>query len=337
MVASLTVLQMAQSTIQHQTLAKIDKFIWSCTMPSVLLYGDSHLTHLKKWYKLPNLPRIPYKPTSLDKKPLDSCTWCAVPGTRFDTIHDKVSGNDIPGHQEYLGDQWGDITVKNKIDPVYIICSLGGNDVSDFDTSLKKKLAEQQIALQNAARGFGDTSMADFDTVKFWNEKKEELHGHIDKVYERLGNTFPDAKIGHFGLLIRDEWCDASIRMAENLDWYIHNVKGVKILKINDFVNHSHLKRDGVHLNNKGFRLFMDQIFSSLLNSYLQKEMIRRRRQRQEEDRRLKALARERREACAKSASRRFSHQIQQGQRYQPYHPYSTYTAPPMYQGHQWY
>ncbi len=72
-----------------------------------------------------------------------------------------MCGNNIPAHQEFLGDQWGAITGENKIAPDYIVCSLGGNDVSEFDSSLKKKLNEQQIALRNAARGFGDSSMAD--------------------------------------------------------------------------------------------------------------------------------------------------------------------------------
>ena len=98
----------------HQSLSKINKFIWSNTMPVVLLCEDSHLTHLKSWYELPNDPQICYRPTSLDTKPLDSCTSCAVPGSRFDTIHKKVCGNDIPAHQEYKGDQWGDATGKTK-------------------------------------------------------------------------------------------------------------------------------------------------------------------------------------------------------------------------------
>ena len=296
---------------EHQTLSKIDKFIWSNTMPTVLLYGDSQLTHLKRWYQIPSVSRIPYRPTSLDTKPLDSCIWCAVPGTRFDTIHDKVCGIDIPANQDFLGDQWGAITGDNLINPAYRVCSLGGNDISEFDTAFKKKLHQQQIALRNAARGFGDTSMADFDAVEYWGKEKKTLHERIDIVYNRLGQTFPDAKIGHFAIMKRDVWCDAAIRMADNLDWYVHNKLGIKLLSINDLVNHTHLKRDGVHLN-KGFRLFMDQVFSSLLNSFLQNEMVKQRRKRQEEDRRLKALAQERR--------RLYGHQpIHHRMQYRPY------------------
>ena len=155
---SLTDVQMAlskSSSDEHQSLFKINKFIWGNTMPVVLLYGDSHLTHLRDWYELPNDPNIPYRPTSLDTKPLDSCTWCAVPGTRFDTIHDKVCGFGIPAHQEYKGDQWGEITGKvdgkPKLNPSYIIASLGGNDVSEFDGKLKKKYKQQMQNINNNA------------------------------------------------------------------------------------------------------------------------------------------------------------------------------------------
>ena len=284
---------------EHQSLSKINKFIWANTMPVVLLYGDSQLTHLKAWYEMPNDPQVAYRPTSLDIKPLDSCTWCAVPGTRFDTIHKKVCGNDIPAHQDYKGDQWGKITGtvagKTKLNPSYIIVSLGGNDVSDFDTNRKSKYAEQQLALRNSARGYGDTSMASFNSVKYWNDEKDAIRGHVKTVYQRLGVTFPDAKIGHLEIFMRNEWEFASRRMAENIDWYVHHELGIKLLKLNDMVDHTHFKIDGVHLNNKGFHLFMDQVFTSVLNSYLQGEMVRQRRKRQEEDRQLKALARERR------------------------------------------
>ena len=77
-----------------------------------------------------------------------------MPGTRFDNIHDKVTGNDIPAGQDFLGDQWGEITGENKINPVYIICSLGGNDVSDFDTSLKEKLNTTTNSLAQCSNRF---------------------------------------------------------------------------------------------------------------------------------------------------------------------------------------
>ena len=179
--------------------------------------------------------------------------------------------------------------------------------------------------------------MADFDTVKFWNEQKEELHGHIDTVYRRLGDTFPDAKIGHFGILIRDEWGDASIRMAENIDWYVHNKLSIKLLNLNDFVDNTHFKRDRVHLNNKGFRLFMDQIFSSLLNSFLQKEMVRQRRKRQEDDRRLKDLARERHASQQNHAGRHSTHQPYQRYPQSSYHYQDSYCyQTPYHAQYQW-
>ena len=54
--------------------------IWSYPMPTIILYGDSHITHLQEWINISILSKVDYKPTPLDKRAVKEAHFCAVGG-----------------------------------------------------------------------------------------------------------------------------------------------------------------------------------------------------------------------------------------------------------------
>ncbi len=87
------------------TLEKILTFIRSKEMPKLLLYGDSHITRLEDWLKKTVVLTDNYGPKPLDHKALKNVEFCAVGGTKFDTIHSKVCGINVPIYQRRRGNQ----------------------------------------------------------------------------------------------------------------------------------------------------------------------------------------------------------------------------------------
>ena len=263
-------------------------------MPTVLAYGDSHLTQLDDWYHLPITSDIWFSPTALDKKPLGSTYFCAVPGTRFDTVHRKVCGFDIPDHQVYKADQWFYYTQNIKLKPDYILCSLGGNDCDKFDSDLNRKLFEQDQAARHPC--FANIDKINFDKFVYWEKRKKQKHDQMYEVFDRLKSAFPSSKLVYFGLLRRPWWGVGTNKLADNMEWYVHDQLGIKIIHINDYINHLDMMSDDTHLSNRGYRLFMDQVYSRIRNSHLQPIMIAEKAKRREMDRMFKELAQQRRE-----------------------------------------
>ena len=81
------------------TLEKIKNSILQYKMPKLLLYGDSHITRLEDWIKKPFVATDMYGPKLLDQKAMKNIEFCAVGGTKFDTIHSKVCGINVPTYQ----------------------------------------------------------------------------------------------------------------------------------------------------------------------------------------------------------------------------------------------
>ena len=68
------------------------------SMPKMLLYGDSHIVRLEEWIKQPYVKSNIFDPTPLDHIALSNIEVCAVGGTRFDSVHEKVCGVGVPKH-----------------------------------------------------------------------------------------------------------------------------------------------------------------------------------------------------------------------------------------------
>ena len=94
-------------------------------MPTVLMYGDSHITHLEEWSQIPPEQHVFFGPTPLDTRVLTNAYYCAVGGSRFDTVHDRVCGINVPSHQKPRGNQWYYITEELNLKPDTVLISLG--------------------------------------------------------------------------------------------------------------------------------------------------------------------------------------------------------------------
>ena len=92
-------------------------------------------------------------PTELDDKILKASTYCAVGGSMFDTVHDRVRGIKVPDTQTYQGNQWAHIVDVLKLKPDTVVISLGGNDCSKSDSRLKAHLEKQAAAQTKPTKG----------------------------------------------------------------------------------------------------------------------------------------------------------------------------------------
>ena len=112
--------------------------------------------------------------------------------------------------------------------------------------------------------------------MRFWTVEKEweleilDLYEAIDDVLGRLKTTFPDARIMVLGLTPRSWWCNETIQMARNLDWWIKAGHNLKLIHLAGLIRPEiHLKDDGVHLTRAGYRLFMDKVVTRIYQVFL--------------------------------------------------------------------
>ena len=75
--------------------------------------------------------------------------------------------------------------------------------------------------------------------------------------------------------IVRRAWWGESARMcAQNIEWWFKQKLGFKVIQIAGFVNPAcHLCNDEVHLNYLGNRLYMDKVFSRVIQVWMAKEM----------------------------------------------------------------
>ena len=203
-------------------------------MPKVLLYGDSMITHLETWAKLSknNKENKPLKnkkfklklispPTDLDDKALSKSQYCAVGGSRFDTVHDRVRGIKVPDTQPDRGNQWAHITEVIKFKPDVIVISCGGNDCSRSDSRLKDHLNRQALANKRPTKC--NISSLNVHPVPFMQLEESDILDEMKTVIARLRDTFPSARLIFAGILCRRGWLDVTCEMAANLNAYAEN------------------------------------------------------------------------------------------------------------------
>ena len=71
--------------------------------PTILYYGDSHLTRFKCWI---NTDEEFGGPKELDREVLQHRHFCAVGGSTFKNVHDRVRNINVPPTQPYRGNLW---------------------------------------------------------------------------------------------------------------------------------------------------------------------------------------------------------------------------------------
>ncbi len=251
---SLTILQMS---VQHNSIRQIRRTLWPHDMPIIVMYGDSHITHLEAWMGIHVLAKVKGKPTSMDRKAMSNAYYCAVGGLRFDTVHKRVQGIEVPEHQVKCGNQWQHITKKLKLDPNATVVSCGGNDCSRFDGKVKRRL-------QNVN---GDT--VELET-KMVSDEFKVVKKEIDKVFGRLKSAFEHARIVFVGVWYRPGWHSATKKLADEINSYIDAEVAHKVVYMGRFLGASSFMSDDVHLTHEGYRVFMDQVITSCVNAHLQ-------------------------------------------------------------------
>ena len=211
--------------VHGTSLSNLKKFLKK-DIPTILFYGDSHMSNLQDW--LEKCTGVG-KPRELDKKVLELAFFCNVGGSRFDTIHDRVCNVEVPETQPDRGDQWQNIITDPTCRPDYIIISLGGNDADEFGKKLGKKLAN-----------------SDIDPNEFYNKEYLRVTEQMDIVFDRLGNQFQNAQLIFMAIMDRDNWSVTTKQFAQDLTFYVKKCWKIKVMQISGKITPYHMKRDHI-------------------------------------------------------------------------------------------
>lgn len=250
---------------EGQTLWKVRRYFREDNIPTILCYGSSHLTNLKKWLRLYD-PR--FSPRFLDRKISRNTHFCAVGGASFANVHDRVRGLKVPLSQPFRGNIWRFTTHVKEVIPDFIFLVLGSNDCDLYDRKLKQALWEHEMEMPPPGR-----PKQPFDMAKF-NEEHQKIFENIDTVIGRLRHTFPGAQLIFFGVLKRARWCLESRQLSMDINWWIKQKHGAKVVQIGGFIHqYWHLRDDGVHLTSLGNRVLMDKVFSRIVQVWMSSYM----------------------------------------------------------------
>ena len=92
--------------------------------PRVVLFGDSHMNHLKRFLASPgHQPEI--------YKAFCKVRYLAVGGTTWSKCINHIQGINLTEYQVHLGDQWSAF-VEGGCDTDYLVIFLGSNDVDKY-------------------------------------------------------------------------------------------------------------------------------------------------------------------------------------------------------------
>ncbi len=222
------------------------------------------MTNLKKWIKTPQKYG---GATWLDRMVLKHKHFCAVGGSRFPTKHDRVRGLNVPDTQPYCGDLWRYTTNVKKLKPDYILISLGFNDCDRFDRRYKVAMQKYRAAIAKSKDV--DDGKYVFCDAEHWIHETKEILDALDAVVERLEKTFPDSKLVYVGIMCSEKWCKETLLVCDRIEQKIGHYHGIKMAPINGFIKpKEHLRHDKVHLNHKGYRIFMDKVMARVVDMW---------------------------------------------------------------------
>ena len=159
----------------------------------------------------------------------------------------------------------------------FLVC--GGNDVDYANDVMHYKLGHCQYELSQSVLhkpswryhlnySFQADTFSIFDPCAYVDAKYESIAGHIDTVISIIKQRFPNAKLYCLSIPIRSNWYPLIINLAKMLDKYVEFVQKVRVCDINQFLLSEHFCEDRVHLNAKGYRVFMDRGVGIVLGVY---------------------------------------------------------------------
>ena len=249
-----------------QSIWKHRRQIVGRRMPTILFYGASHMTNLKKWVKTPQKSG---GATWLDRMVLRHKHFCAVGGSRFATVHDRVQGKNVPDTQPFRGDLWRYTIRVKELKPHYILISLGFNDCDRFDRRYKAAMKEYRNALAKAKGAEVDDGKFTFCDGEHWIKETKEILDAMDEVIDRLQKAFPDSKLVYVGVMRSEKWCEETLLVCDRIEQKIGHYHGIKMAHLGGFIKPKmHIRPDKVHLNSKGYRLFMDKVIARVVDMW---------------------------------------------------------------------
>ncbi len=255
------------SSSGEQTLEKIERWLWPVDMPIVLHYGDSHLTRFKPWI---NTDWDYGGPTDLDHHVLSHRHFCAVGGSTFKNIHDRVRNINVPPTQPFRGDLWRYTINVKELKPDYILVSLGTNDASNYDRHYRREMEKYRRAVLDGLIDMENDSDYKFCNPDYWLGLSNTMQKDAKRVFDRLQTTFSDSKVVYVGVIRNPKWCDETNLLCDNLEWYISRVLKIKLAPLSGLIDRTiHIRKDDVHLTELGYRLFMDKVYSRLMHMWV--------------------------------------------------------------------
>ena len=252
--------------------------IFKCDPPKIVFYGHSYVTRLFRWkndYVSDTCPKV------WDRPLLDSARYVYSGGSVWKNVHDRVQGIGVPQNQTQ-GDTWQALLddINKGYVPTHIFSMCGANDVDTANDLYHYRMLNSQyypFPISNkygpSPRFFNNHSYrfpqyAIFDPDAFVEVKLYEICQHIDRVFCTLREHIGDVEVYAMGIPLRCYWYPHMVDLAEKLNQYLESKHKVTVVRINYLLTGQHFVRDGIHLNNQGYQLFMDRCLGCLIDPY---------------------------------------------------------------------
>ena len=229
--------------------------------------GDSHLTHFKAWV---NTDEDYGGPDELDRHVLEHKHFCAVGGSTFSNVHDRVNNINVPTTQPYRGNLWRYTVYFKELKPDYILVSLGTNDSSNYDRHYKKEMAKYHKAVKDGLIDIDSDGDYKFCKPEYWLGLANDMKKAARVVFKRLQDTCPCSKIVYMGIMRNPKWCAETKLLCDNFERWVSRILRIKVAPIMGLINRSiHIRRDDVHLTELGYRLMMNKVYSRMMHMWL--------------------------------------------------------------------
>ncbi len=230
--------------------------------PRIVLFGDSHMNHLKSFLANPgHQPEI--------YKAFGRVRYLAVGGTTWSKILSHIKGDRLTQYQYHLGDQWSTF-VDGGCDTDYLVISLGANDVDKYFQKPSKH--DDVDGRQLHPRQLDRDLNAEFNIIT----------AEVRKVLEFISENIQVKQIYYIKIIRRHYWTTGARRLASWLDFHVvqslkrrYRIKDIDPKRLSGHhyqfgsqILFGMLKTDITHLNSLGNKVLMSSIMRNLLNKW---------------------------------------------------------------------
>ena len=255
--------------------------------PRIVFYGDSHIGRLLTWYLH---TRGLGTADMLEKELLDNSKFIYSGGSRWDTVHNRVQGIEVPEHQRQ-GNLWDKVmrqVTAGEYKPEYVFISCSGNDLDKWNDSLYTAIRRSKIwhilvhaewtpsifYQKNHHNWYDDRVIPPvkpqkLDIEDFLSEKRYKMCVNIDAVVGVLKDAFPSTKMYALGTIGRENWCPAVTKQIPLVNKYLEDKHSIRVCTINGYLLDKHMDDDRIHLSNEGYRLLVNKALGPLVDRHV--------------------------------------------------------------------